>query len=288
MGSKVIITFIIIMICGCAKQQTVQFNSEETLKFQCKMSVLRENNNRMSLEDHRVAAEKEGIEICQITLAVRYRQGLGVPVDYTLAKKFYGMTPLGLISLAEMAELGQGEPVNLAKAEYLYREATQKGNTCFRLNLAEFLHKHSRSVEEVSELYSKSLDEACPGTKKSFYTVHQSGFAFPDEAVKKYQLLWFASFRNSVGNRLARYKPLKNRQATLKQDIEVPIVFMFRKSTEMPLLTISTASADENVDNLLIQYFSNKKLYQDFLFCQAQEELEVKWTVNILKTGVQY
>ncbi len=288
MSHKFIITFFILMICGCAKQQAVQLSSEKILKFQCKMSVLRENNNRMPLENHRAAAEKEGIEICQTTLATRYRQGLGVPVDYILAKKFYGMTPVGLISLAEMAELGQGEPVNLAKAEYLYREAAQKGDTCFRLNLAEFLHRHSRSVEEVSELYSKSLDEACSGTKKSFYTVHQSGFSFSDEAVKKYQSLWFASFRNTVGTRLSRYKPLKNRQETLEQNIDVPIVFMFRKNIEMPLLTISTASADESVDNLLIQYFSNKKLYQDFLFSQTQEELEVKWTINILKTGVQY
>lgn len=135
MKNIVILTFLLIFICGCSlsntkNENTVTYVTDDKLNSIYKGLVAKENGEYKKAFDIFEREAKRGNDYAMYELGVCYMSGVGVSKDYKMALYYfnqagYNLNPKGLIAAGQMHENGLGVKKDAKKAIKYYELATR-------------------------------------------------------------------------------------------------------------------------------------------------------------------
>lgn len=269
---RMVFLILAFMLSACAKDELKEYPALDAL--QCAFSTAVDAQSRISIADHTYRALVKGNDVCKVSLGLRYEKGLGVPAHYGKAILYYNMSPSGLPQLARMAEEGVAQPVDLDKAERLYRDAVHSQVTCAKQNLAEFLERrHRGDRQEFADLYMNSFFDDCRGAKSSVLRLYQDGYVYSDDQIGKYKRFWFSGLNREIAGRLRRHSPFLQARDSLDSDVHLKVKVSLRKGVSEPSAAIDQSSNDVALDEIVLSFIS-KRSYDDFIFSEARQEFE--------------
>ncbi len=193
---------------------------------------------------------------CKAWLGKLYQEGgHGVDQDFNQARALFvesaRVNPSSNILLGQMAERGEGEPVDYAKAREFYR--LSGSNAVLPLGrLMEEGKGGPKDPKGAMALYLASSERYHDNPWEAMIRLHNQGLAFDEAQAKRYQQLWLAGFVREQNRRMAVREVFDavNASGAAKG---VRLSYRFKADSGTPQVTLVTSSGDGNVDSWVMK-----------------------------------
>ncbi len=200
-----------------------------------------------------------GDATCKVILGKMYQEGgHGVDQDYRQARKLFvesaKLDPSNNILLGRMAERGEGEPVDYAKAREFYRLA---GKTAV-VQLGRLMEEGKGGPQDLPgafALYLESVDRYSDDAWKAVSRMRKQGQPLNQLQAQRYQQIWLSGFITRQNNLLAVRKVLDKVDAA--GEVRKPTLsYRFKADGGVPQVTMTKSSGDATLDTSIMEAMS--------------------------------
>ena len=192
-----------------------------------------------------------GNATCMAMLGKLYQEGgHGVDQDFRKARALFvesaKIKPATNVLLGQMAERGEGEPVDYAKARQFYRLS---GNNAV-LALGRLMEEGKGGPQDLPgalALYLGAIRYCGDEEWQAMNRLRLAGQPLTEDQMKRYQQIWLTSFLKLQTRRLAVREVFEAVNATGEKK-SVRLSYRFTSDSGTPKVTVLTGSGDANVD----------------------------------------
>ncbi|WP_185067122.1 tetratricopeptide repeat protein [Pseudomonas brassicacearum] len=210
-------------------------------------------------QDHLLYIERYanyGNATCQAMLGKLYQEGgNGVDQDFSKARALFvesaKLSPSSNILLGRMAELGEGEPVDYAKAREFYRLSGKNA----ALPLGRLMEEGKGGPQDLPgalALYLDSTESFRDDAWEAMNRLRKAGQPLNEAQEKRYQQIWLTGFINHQRRRLAVREVFEAVNATGEVK-KVTLSYRFKSDSGVPQVTMIKGSGDTNVDKWIME-----------------------------------
>lgn len=193
---------------------------------------------------------------CKATLGKMYQEGgYGVDQDFTKARALFvesaGLDPSINLLLGQMAERGEGEPVDYAKARQFYRLS---GNSAV-LPLGRLMEEGKGGPQDLPgalALYLESSERYRDKPWEAVVRLRKQGVALSEAQAVRYRQIWMSGFLREQNRRMAVREVFDavNDSGAARQ---VKLLYRFTSDSGTPQVTLVERSGDANVDSWVMK-----------------------------------
>lgn len=220
-----------------------------------------------------------GNATCMAVLGKLYQEGgYGVDQDFSEAHALFveaaKLDPSMNVLLGQMAERGEGEPVDYVKARELYRRSGKNA----ALQLGRFMEEGKGGPQDLPGALAVYLDavEYCRDDAwEAMNRLRRAGQPLTDAQAKRYQQLWLTAFVRLQTRRLAVGEVFEAVNATGAGQ-NVTLSYRFRSDSGVPQVTMIKGSGDANVDQWIMKAAARVTLGDSAPLTDSSGEIEIK------------
>ncbi len=192
-----------------------------------------------------------GNALCKAALGKMYQEGgYGVDQDFTKAHALFVeaamLKPETNILLGQMAERGEGQPVDYVKAREFYRLSGKNA----ALALGRLMEEGKGGPQDPSaalSLYLESTERFRDNAWEAMIRLRKQGQALSEVQAIRYQQLWMSGFLKEQNRRMAVREVFDAVNAT-GAERTVKLSYRFTSDSGTPQVTMIQGSGDGNVD----------------------------------------
>ncbi|MDD1013379.1 tetratricopeptide repeat protein [Pseudomonas rubra] len=226
----------------------------------------------------------DGNAKCKAILGKLYQiGGYGVDQDFRKARALFAesakLDPANNIQLGQMAELGEGEPVDYTKARKLYRLA---GNTA-ALSLGRLMEEGKGGPQDLPgalSVYLESTEFCGDDTWRAMSRLRKQGQPLNELQAKRFQLIWLESLVNRQKRLLAVREVFEAVNATGEAK-KVTLSYLFKSDSGKPQVTMIQGSGDANVDSWIMKAASRLTMGEWAPLTDSSGELEIRAPIEL-------
>ncbi|MDO4236634.1 tetratricopeptide repeat protein [Pseudomonas sp.] len=197
-----------------------------------------------------------GNTTCMAMLGKLYQEGgHGVDQDFGKARALFVASakkkPATNVLLGQMAERGEGEPVDYAKARHFYRLS---GNNA-ALALGRLMEKGKGGPQDLPgalALYLGATRYCGDEAWQAMNRLRLAGQPLTEEQMKRYQQIWLTDFLKLQSRRMAVREVFEAVNAT-GETKNVRLCYRFMSGSGTPQVTMIKGSGDANVDTWIMK-----------------------------------
>ena len=201
-----------------------------------------------------------GNAMCKAALGKMYKEGgYGVDQDFTKARALFvesaKLNPVTNILLGQMAERGEGEPVDYAKARAFYRLSGKNA----ALPLGRLMEEGKGGPQDLPgalALYLDSTERFGDSAWEAMSRLRKQGQPLSDAQGVRYQQLWMSGFLKEQNRRMAVREVFDAVNATGAAK-SVKLSYRFKSDGAKPQVTMVSSSGDANVDGWVMKAASH-------------------------------
>jgi uncharacterized protein len=256
-GSMFKITFLLLFstaLAGCGNLSHRETPDFSLVGLRCMMIVGEKpfkQENLIYIERH----ADYGNAACKTMLGKLYKEGgHGVDQDFTKARALFveaaKLSPSTNILLGQMAERGEGEPVDYAKAREFYRLS----GTNAALPLGRLMEEGKGGPQDLPgalALYLDSAEYLGDEPWKAMNRLRKAGLPLNEVQTKRYQQLWLRSFLREQSRRLRVREVFEAVNATGARK-EVTLSYRFKADSGVPQVKMTKGSGNDDVDRWIM------------------------------------
>jgi len=192
-----------------------------------------------------------GNATCKAMLGKLYQEGgYGVDQDFGQAHALFveaaQLDPAVNVLLGQMAERGEGEPVDYVKAREFYRLSGKNAV----LQLGRLMEEGKGGPQDLPgalALYLGAIRYCGDEEWQAMNRLRLAGQPLTEDQMKRYQQIWLTSFLKLQTRRLAVREVFEAVNATGEKK-SVRLSYRFTSDSGTPKVTMLTGSGDANVD----------------------------------------
>lgn len=188
---------------------------------------------------------------CKVALGKMYEEGgYGVDQDLGKARALFAesaaLDPSMNVLLGQMAERGEGEPVDYAKARDLY----QRSGKSAALPLGRLMAQGKGGPQDIPgalTLYLETTRYVGDDAWKAMDSLRKAGHALNEAQATRFRQVWLKGFLKEQNRRLFVREVLEAVNGS-GQDKSVTLTYRFTSDSGTPQVTLTKDSGDANVD----------------------------------------
>jgi hypothetical protein len=219
-----------------------------------------------------------GNATCKSMLGKMYQEGgYGVDQDLSKARALFvesaKLDSANNILLGQMAEHGEDEPVNYAKARELYRLSGKNAV----LPLGRLMEEGKGGPQDLSgaiTLYLESVEYCGDNAWEAMSRLRKQGQPLNEIQAKRYQLLWMTAFLNQQSRRLYVREVFEAVDATGEAK-SVKLSYRFKSDSGKPQIMMIKGSGDANVDRWIMKAASRITMGESLALTDSSGEQEI-------------
>ena len=201
-----------------------------------------------------------GNGMCKTALGKMYQEGgYGVDQDFAQARALFvesaKLEPAANILLGQMAERGEGEPVDYVKARQFYRLSGK--NAVIPLGrLMEEGKGGPQDLPGALALYLESSERWRDNPWEAVVRLRKQGVVLSEAQAVRYRQIWMSGFLREQNRRMAVrevFDAVNDSGATRN----VKLFYRFTSDSGTPQVTLVQGSGDANVDNWVMKAASH-------------------------------
>lgn len=220
-----------------------------------------------------------GSSTCKAVLGKMYQEGgYGVDQDFSKARALFvesaRLDPTTYSLLGQMAERGEGEPVDYAKAREFYRLSGKSA----ALALGRLMEEGKGGPQDLPgalALYLDSVKYCRDDAWESMNRLRKQGQPLNEVQTKRYQQLWIAGFLVKQRRDLAVREVFEAVNATGEAK-SVKLSYRFRSDSGVPHVTMIKGSGDANVDRWIMKAASRITMGDSAPLMDSSGEQEIQ------------
>lgn len=220
-----------------------------------------------------------GNATCKAVLGKMYEEGgYIVDQDFRKARALFvesaKMNPTSNVLLGQMAERGEGERVDYAKARELYRLSGENA----ALPLGRLMEEGKGGPQDVPgalAIYLESAKYCGDDAWEAMNRLRKQGQPLNELQAKRYRQLWTASFLKLQMRRLAVREVFEAVNANGEAQ-NVTLSYRFKADSGVPLVTMIKGSGDANVDSWVMKAASRITMGDSAPLTDSSDEYEIK------------
>lgn len=287
MHTPLLLMLMIVVATGCktlsqrAGVAPAAANQDRIASVQC---VLQTANPPIDPEtfDSVKARAGDGNPACMAALAMMYRGGDAYGVDQDLARARALFAKLALVDpaihavLGHMAEQGEGEPVDYAKARTLYGLSGAAG--ALRLaGLLEHGRGGAKDLPGAMELYTDTMRHFQDDAWNAMGRLRAQGQSLNAQQRERYQQIWLRGLVTQVRERLnvAHVRAAMKASTEGSTAISAKVMFTFTSANGTPQARLKQKTGDANLDAALLKAAAMVTMGEFGPFTGDQKTLEV-------------
>ncbi|WP_327437993.1 tetratricopeptide repeat protein [Pseudomonas donghuensis] len=226
----------------------------------------------------------DGNAICKVILGRFYQQGgYGVDQDLRKARALFveaaTLNPANNKLLGQMAERGEGEPVDYTKAREFYRLSGNNG----ALLLGRLMEEGKGGPQDLSgamTLYLESTEYCGDDAWKAMNRLRKQGQPLNELQTKRFQQIWVKGLVNRHRRLLAVREVAEAVNAT-GEPKKVTLSYLFKSGSGTPQVTMITGSGDANVDRWIMKAISRLTMGDFAPLTDSSGELEIRAPIEL-------
>lgn len=216
--------------------------------------------------------------MCKSSLGKMYKEGrYGVDQDFTKARALFvesaKLNPAANILLGQMAERGEGEPVDYAKARAFYR-LSGKNATVALGRLMEEGKGGPQDLPGALALYLDSTERFDDSAWEAMNRLRKQGQPLSEAQKVRYQQLWMSGFLQEQKRRMGVREIFDAVNATGAAKI-VKLSFRFKSDSATPQVTMLSGSGNSDVDSWVMEAASYISMADSAPLTDSSGELEI-------------
>lgn len=219
-----------------------------------------------------------GNATCKATLGKLYQEGgYGVSQDFDEARRLFvesaKLDPSYSGLLGQMAERGEGEPIDYAKARDLYRRSGKNA----ALYLGRLMEEGKGGPQDQSgalALYLDSVNYCGDDAWKAMDRLRRSGVVLDEAQKQRFQELWLKSFNSTQMRRLAVREVFEAVNATGATK-SVMLSYIFTSDSGEPQITMVNGSGNRVVDDWIMKAASRITMRENAPLTDSSGKLEI-------------
>lgn len=243
------------MITGCQSVIRPADSDSSLVGLRCVMTSGKKPFERDNLRYVESNAD-DGNATCKAVLGKMYQEGgYGVDQDFSKARALFvesaKLNPTSNVLLGQMAERGEGEPVDYVKARKLYRLSGENA----ALPLGRLMEEGKGGPKDVPgafALYLESSKYCGDDAWNAMDGLRKQGQPLSEVQANRYRQLWVASFLKLQMRRLAVREVFEAVNAKGEAQ-NVTLSYRFKANSGAPLITMIKGSGDANVDSWVMK-----------------------------------
>ncbi|VVQ38475.1 hypothetical protein PS943_05919 [Pseudomonas fluorescens] len=220
-----------------------------------------------------------GNATCKAMLGKMYQEGgYGVDQDFSKARALFVesamLDPATNILLGQMAERGEGEPVDYAKAREFYRLSGKNAV----LALGRLMEEGKGGPQDLPgalALYLESVKYCRDDAWEAMNRLRKQGQPLNEVQTKRYQQLWITSFLKQQSRRLAVREVFEAVNAAGEAK-NVKLSYRFKSDSGAPQVTMIKGSGDANVDRWIMKAASRITMGDSAPLTDSSGEQEIQ------------
>lgn len=220
-----------------------------------------------------------GNATCKAMLGKMYQEGgYGVDQNFSKARALFvessKLNPASNVLLGQMAERGEGEPVDYAKARELYR-LSGKNAVLLLGRLMEEGKGGPRDLAGALGLYLDASEHCGDDAWKAMNRLRTAGQSLNEVQEKRYERLWFGGFHGEQSRRLAVREVFEavNATGTVKN---ATLAYRFKSDSGTPEVTMIKGTGDANVDGWIMKAAQRISMGDSAPLTNSSGVLEIK------------
>ncbi|MGF6094844.1 tetratricopeptide repeat protein [Pseudomonas sp. 18175] len=219
-----------------------------------------------------------GNAMCKTSLGKMYKEGgYGVDQDFAKARALFvesaQLNPVTHILLGQMAERGEGEPVDYAKAREFYRLSGKNA----ALPLGRLMEEGKGGPQDLPgalALYLASTERFGDDAWEAMNRLRQQGQPLSEAQAVRYRQLWMSGFLKEQNRRMAVREVFDAVNATGAAK-SVKLSYRFKSDSGIPQVTMVSASGDGNVDSWVMKAASRISMADSAPLTDSSGEQEI-------------
>ncbi|WP_312932724.1 hypothetical protein [Pseudomonas sp.] len=228
------------------------------------------------------ARAEEDNATCMTALAMMYRGGdaYGVKQDFAKARALFArltlVDPTLNAVLGHMAEHGEGEPVDYAKARTLYGQAGAAGAQRLA-GLLEQGRGGPRDVRGAMKLYTDTMRDFRDDAWNGMARLRAQGQALNGAQQARYQQIWLRGLLMELRDRFstAHVRAAMRAYAASNRPISAKVAFTFTSANGTPRTRLKQKTGDANLDAVLLRAAATVTMGEFGPYTGEQRTLEV-------------
>lgn len=219
-----------------------------------------------------------GNAMCKAALGKMYQEGgYGVDQDFDKARALFSesakLNPATYILLGQMAERGEGEPVDYLKARDLYRRSGKNAV----LSLGRLMEEGKGGPKDPAgamALYLETSERCRDYAWEAMNRLHKQGVPLNEAQQTRYRQLWMTGFLKEQNRRMAVREVFDAVNATgVVQNVKLS--YRFTSDSGIPQVTMIKGSGDANVDSWVMKAASRISMRDSAPLTDSSGELEI-------------
>lgn len=220
-----------------------------------------------------------GNPTCMAILGKLYQEGgYGVDQDFREAHALFveaaKLDPAVNVLLGQMAERGEGEPVDYARARTFYRLSGKNA----ALPLGRLMEEGKGGPQDLPgalALYLEASERCGDEAWLAMNRLRKAGQPLTEVQAKRYQQMWLSSFVNLQKRRMAVGEVLEAVDATGEAK-RVTLSYRFKSDSGAPQVTMVEPSGDANVDQWVMRAAARVTMGESAPLTDSSGVLEIK------------
>ncbi len=232
-----------------------------------------------------------GNATCKAMLGKMYQEGgYGVDQDFSKARALFveaaQLSPANNLLLGQMAERGEGEPVDYAKARTFYRLSGKNA----ALPLGRLMEEGKGGPQDLPgalALYLESVEHFGDDAWKAMNRLHKQGQALDEAQSQRYRQLWVTGFVKQQQRRMAVREVFEAVNATGKT-WKVTLSYRFTADSGVPQVTMVERSGDATIDSWIMKAAARITMQDSAPLADEAGEREVRAPLVFSPQDTQY
>ncbi|WP_175651596.1 tetratricopeptide repeat protein [Pseudomonas sp. Marseille-P9899] len=216
---------------------------------------------------------------CKAMLGKMYQEGgYGVDQDFSKARALFveaaQLNPSSNVLLGGMAERGEGEPADYAKARAFYRLSGKNA----ALPLGRLMEEGKGGPQDLAgalAVYLEAVEYFGDDAWKAMSRLHKQGQALDEVQAQRYQQIWMTGFVRLQQSRLAVREVFEAVNAT-GATWKVTLSYRFKADSGVPQVTMIERSGDANVDDWIMKAASRITMQDSGPLTDESGEREIR------------
>ena len=220
-----------------------------------------------------------GNATCKAMLGKLYQEGgYGVDQDFGQAHALFveaaQLDPAVNVLLGQMAERGEGEPVDYVKAREFYRLSGKNAV----LQLGRLMEEGKGGPQDLPgalALYLDAVERCRDDAWEAMNRLRRAGQPLNESQARRYQQLWMKGFVSLQTRRLAVGEVFEavNASGAAKT---VTLAYRFKSDSGLPQVTMVKGSGDANVDQWIMKAAARITMGDSAPLTDSSGEMEIK------------